>query len=64
MASPLQIAVEFAGKRQEVELVQPLFHLELVSPETAAVAPGPEAADRLQAKLPLLHAERSEDRRQ
>src|SRR5690606_4411156 len=42
------------------ELVEPLLDLELVGPEAAAVAHGPEAAYRLYAKLPLLQLEGAE----
>ncbi len=59
-----QIAVIVALHRQEVELVEPLLDLELVGPEAAAVAGGPQAADRLDAELPLLHLEGVEHRRQ
>ncbi len=59
-----QIAVIVALHRQKTELVEPLLDLEFVGPEAAAVAGGPQAADRLYAKLPLLQLERAEHRGQ
>ena len=61
VAIAIEIPAIIPAQGQEAELVEPLPDLEVAGPETGAVAHGPEAAGRLQAKLPLLHAEGGED---